>query len=402
MLRKVLQAVLIFSLSLFAAASYALPLSTRSRWIVDSTSGNRVKLKCINWAAHMQTMLAEGLDKKPLSDVASQVSSLGFNCVRLTWATFMFTRPEYSNLGVAESLKTLGLVEAMRGLEENNPSFMNLTVLEAYVAVVDVLGKHELMVVVDNHVSMPMWCCRDNDGNGFFGDRFFTPREWLKGLIMVAKQFKGKKQVVGMSLRNELRGPHQNLLGWYRYLKYAARRIHDENPHVLVILGGLNYCTRLDFLKKRPFGGNLDNKLVYEAHWYSFTGGDRQKWKVNTLSQVCDKTTQAFNNLAVFVTKGEKPVPLFLSEFGVDERGTGQADNRFLSCFLAFATENDMDWAIWALQGTYYLKNGHPEFDETYGVLDGTWNHLRNPNFRERFQLMQQTLQGMIYLISTY
>ncbi|KAK6933827.1 Glycoside hydrolase, family 5 [Dillenia turbinata] len=313
MLRKVLQTLLVLSLSLFAPASYALPLSTKSRWIVDSTSGSRVKLKCIDWAAHMQTMLAEGLDRKPLSDIASQVSSLGFNCVRLTWATFMFTRTEYGNLGVAQSLKTLGLVEAMRGLEENNPSFMNLTVLEAYVAVVDELGKHELMVVLDNHVSMPMWCCSDNDGNGFFGDKFFTPSEWLEGLITVTKRFKGMKQVVGMSLRNELRGPRQNVLDWYRYLGDAARRIHAENPHVLVILGGLSYCTSLDFLKKRPFGTNLDNKLVYEAHWYSFSRAKRQKWEVNTLSQVCAKEIQGINNRSLFLTKEENSVPLFLN-----------------------------------------------------------------------------------------
>ena len=75
------------------------------------------------------------------------------------------------------------------------------------------------MVILDNHMTKPGWCCSNDDGNGFFGDRDFDPEMWVDGLTKMATLFKGVKNVVGMSLRNELRGPKQNVNDWYRYVR---------------------------------------------------------------------------------------------------------------------------------------------------------------------------------------
>ncbi|KAF8379617.1 hypothetical protein HHK36_029058 [Tetracentron sinense] len=401
MIWRALDTIFLVTLMLFGSLGDSLPLATSTRWIVDAASGHRVKLSCVNWAAHMQAMVAEGLDKRPLKEIAARVASLGFNCVRLTWATFMFTRKHYANITVAQSLDSLGLREASTGIAENDHWLLNLTLVEAYEAVVNELGAQNLMVVLDNHVSKPQWCCGNDDGNGFFGDMYFDPEEWLQGLTIVAKRFKGKPQVVGMSMRNELRGPRQNKQDWYRYIQRGARKIHKANPNVLVIVSGLNYDTDLSFLGRKPLGIDLDNKLVYEAHWYSFSG-QQGEWEVQPLNWVCANATRRIDERVGFVTQGENPVPLFVSEFGVDQRGVNQADNQFLSCFLAFATERDLDWAIWALQGSYYLRNGQAGFEETYGVLDIGWDHPRNPKFQERFGLIQEMIQDPSLLVSTY
>ncbi|KAG9447340.1 hypothetical protein H6P81_013468 [Aristolochia fimbriata] len=89
-----------------------------------------------------------------------------------------------------------------------------------------------------------------------------------------------------MSLCNELRGPHQNKPGWYQKVKRRVRTIHKANPDVLVIVFGMSYDTDLSFLLQKPLllknNGSLEKKLVYEAHWYSFTNGKRgnlpSKW----------------------------------------------------------------------------------------------------------------------------
>lgn len=78
------------------------------------------------------------------------------------------------------------------------------------------LAKYKVMVILDNHLSKPGWCCSSNDGNGFFGDQYFNPDLWIKGLTKMASMFKGNKNVVAMSLRNELRGPRQNVNDWYK------------------------------------------------------------------------------------------------------------------------------------------------------------------------------------------
>lgn len=78
------------------------------------------------------------------------------------------------------------------------------------------LGKNNVMVILDNQVSKPGWCCSSSDGNGFFGDQYFNPDIWIKGLTRMATLFKGVANVVGISLRNELRGPKQNVDDWYK------------------------------------------------------------------------------------------------------------------------------------------------------------------------------------------
>ncbi|KAL5749990.1 hypothetical protein ACOSP7_024593 [Xanthoceras sorbifolium] len=395
---KSLQTIFLLLILSFGTLSYSLPLSTSKKWIIDSASGHRVKLTCVNWAAHLEPMVAEGLDRKPLRDIVAKVAEHHFNCVRLTWATFLFTR--YAQRTVTESLDSLGLREAKDGIAKNNPVILNMTLIQAYETVVDELGAQGLMVVLDNHVSNPNWCCPYNDGNGFFGDADFHPREWLHGLITVGKRFKTKNQVVAMSIRNELRGSRQNEHDWYRYIGRGARMVHKANPDVLVIVSGLTWGTDLSFLRQKSLGLDLNNKLVYETHWYSFSG-DQQIWEVQPLNRVCAKSTQSLINNSGFLTSGRNPVPLFLSEFGFDQRGQNRADNRFSSCFMAYAAEKDLDWGLWALQGSYYLREGHTRAEETFGILDINWDHLRNPKFLKRLRFMQRMIQDPNSNLST-
>ncbi|KAG9445511.1 hypothetical protein H6P81_011639 [Aristolochia fimbriata] len=324
----------------------------------------------------METMLAEGLDRKHVGDIASGVASLGFNCVRLTWATFMFTRTHQLHASISDDLRISTVGESLRahGLGEttlvnvtkHNPFMINLTLVEAYDEVVDALGAAGLMVVLDNHVSRPQWCCAEDDGNGFFGDEHFDPEEWLQGLVAVAKRFRRKTQVVGMSLRNELRGQRQSESDWYKYMELGAAK----------------------------------EKLVYEAHWYAFSEGQRHEWEERSPNRVCADSIARFESKVGFVVLSRRspaaaPAPLFVSEFGVDQRGVNRADNRFLACFLAYAVSRDLDWALWALQGSYYLRKGRPGFDETYGVVDTQWDQPRNPNFLQTFRLPHQMIKAV-------
>lgn len=114
----------------------ALPLSTDSRWIVDQ-SGHRAKLACVNWPSHLEVMVAEGLSKKPAEQISSEIIDLGFNCVRLTWPLFLFTNDTLASLTVRQSFKNLGLFEAIAGLQINNPSIIDLSLINAYKVCMD-------------------------------------------------------------------------------------------------------------------------------------------------------------------------------------------------------------------------------------------------------------------------
>ncbi|KAL6979532.1 cellulase [Sarracenia purpurea var. burkii] len=336
-------------------------------------------------------MVAEGLHKRPLEGIAASVASMGFNCVRLTWATYMYTRSNYSDLTVAESLDRWGLKDAKAGMAENNPGILGLSLWDAQKAVVDGLGAHGVAVVLDNHVSLPKWCCGDKDGNGFFGDEYFHPEEWLQGLTAVATRYQANPTVVAMSMRNELRGPRQNQNDWYKYMHMGAAAIHRANPNILVIVSGLSFETNLEFLKQKPLPVASKNKLVYEAHWYSF-GDSPEKWLYQT-NEFCGNVTRGFDDRSGFLVGGPVSAPLFLSEFGIDQRGGDEAENRYFGCLAAFVAERDIDWAFWTLQGSYMLREGMLEMEEVYGMFNKEWSQLRNSTMEKRLQLLQQATQ---------
>jgi hypothetical protein len=113
------------------AAAAPVTLSTASRWIVDE-GGDRVKLTCVNWPSHLEPMLAEGLNKRPVGAIAADVAAMGFNCVRLTWPTFMVTNASYSSLTVEQSFQRLSLTDSLAGIRANNPDVIDMKLIDAF------------------------------------------------------------------------------------------------------------------------------------------------------------------------------------------------------------------------------------------------------------------------------
>ncbi|XP_006483983.1 glycosyl hydrolase 5 family protein [Citrus sinensis] len=366
-----------------------LPLSTNSRWIVDE-NGHRVKLACVNWVSHLEPVVAEGLSKQPMDMLSKRVVDMGFNCVRLTWPLYLATNDSLASLTVRQSFQKLGLLEAIGGIQSNNPSIVDLPLIKAFQAVVASLGNNNVMVILDNHISKPGWCCSNSDGNGFFGDQYFNPDLWIKGLTKMATIFNGVRNVVGMSLRNELRGPKQNVKDWYRYMQLGAEAVHAANPEVLVILSGLNFDKDLSFVRNQAVNLTFTGKLVFEAHWYGFTDG--QAWVDGNPNQVCGRVVDNVMRLSGFLL--EQGWPLFVSEFGADLRGNNVNDNRYLNCFFGVAAELDWDWALWTLVGSYYLREGVIGLNEYYGLFDWNWCDIRNSSFLERISSLQSPFRG--------
>ncbi|RID73524.1 LOW QUALITY PROTEIN: hypothetical protein BRARA_B00675 [Brassica rapa] len=185
--------------------STSFPLSTNTRWIVDE-KGQRVKLACVNWPAHLQPAVAEGLSKQPLDSISKKIVSMGFNCVRLTWPLDLMTNDTLAlKITVKQSFESLNLFDDALGIQTHNPKILNLPIFNAFQEVVSNLGQNGLMVILDNHLTYPGWCCSDNDLDAFFGYPNFDPVIWAKGLGKMATLFRNVTNVIGMSLRNEPR-----------------------------------------------------------------------------------------------------------------------------------------------------------------------------------------------------
>ncbi|KAH0850133.1 hypothetical protein HID58_095759 [Brassica napus] len=367
---KVLERMFSFILFLLFSITnnMAYPLSTNSRWIINE-KGQRVKLACVNWPAHLQLVVAEGLSKQPLDAVSKKIMAMGFNCVRLTWPLDLATNETLAtNVTVRQSFQSLGLSDDIAGFQTKNPSMIDLPLIEAY---------------------KPGWCCRFNDSNGFFGDTFFEPGSWIAGLTKIATLFKDASYVVGMSLRNELRGPRQNVDDWFKYMQQGAEAVHGANPNVLVILSGLTYDTDLSFVRSRPVTLTFSRKLVFEIHQYSIPYTNI--WSSKNPNDACGDILKILDDGVGF---NLPEFPVFLSEFGIDVRGVSVVQNRNFGCLLGWAAENDVDWSIWALAGSYYIREGVVGMIDYYGVLDSDWISVRNNSFLQRLSLIQSQLQG--------
>ncbi|KAI9835673.1 MAG: hypothetical protein M1838_005225 [Thelocarpon superellum] len=374
------------------------PLTTSDRWIVDS-NGKRVKLRCVNWAGHMETNIPEGLQHQPVDAITSWIAKNNFNCVRLTYSIDMALNPD---LAVSDSFPAAAVAanvdaDQLHGLYQqavqNNPWLSSSTVLETFEKVIQSLDSKGVKVILDNHVSKAMWCCALNDGNGWFDtdgsttdidSKYFDIPNWVNGLKAMATFSATQPNVIAMSLRNELRPLSYDTDDWYTNVEKGAQAIHSANDKLLIVIGGLNYATDMSYLGKNPLDRSaFPNRVVWEFHWYktSYPIGD-----CNFVKGVIGGQT------GYLLTSGQSYTgPLWMSEFGTD---VGSPDTDWISCVVDYLTGNDADWAVWALQGSYYIRQGNIAAEETWGLLNANWSDWRNPSFPGLLGGMWDQTQG--------
>ena len=220
--------------------------------------------------------MLEGLQHNWMENIVLLIKQMNLTCVRLTYSIDVALS---SNLTAYQSLSRLGLTSAIQGFIKNNPLLINTSVPDVFEAVLNTLGKYNMLVLFDNCVTKAMWCCDNNDGNEFSGDEYFDVDQWIAGLRFMAQKTLDRPYVIAMSLRNELRGPRQNQPDWYRYVvRGVLEAASSVNPRLLIVISGLNYDTDLTFIRSKSIQDlvppSVRNKIVYEGHWYSWSGYD--------------------------------------------------------------------------------------------------------------------------------
>ena len=175
-------------------------------------------------------------------------------------------------------------------------------------------------------------------------------------------------------------------------MQHGAETVHSANPNILVVFSGLNFDLDLSFLGNKSVNLSFTKKLVFEAHRYGFT--DLTIWEGNDVNKACGIVRDDMTSKTGFLL--DKGFPLFVSEFGMDERETNTNDNKFMNCFLSYAAELDFDWAIWALTGSYHIREGTTDMEEFDGLLNFDWSGVRNPGFLQRISTIQSPSKGTV------
>jgi hypothetical protein len=263
---------------------------------------------------------------------------------------------------------------------------------QAFDAVAAECARQNIYVHLDNHISKGMWCCSTTDGNAWFGDTYFSVANWTRGLGYMASHGKANwPNLMSMSLRNELREPSDNSAldsssynweSWYTHVQLGAKAIHDANPDVLVFLSGLSFDTYLTpvvqgtaltpgngTFSKKDFPG-LEDKLVLELHNYQ-----------NSVSSCSSLESSLYSDGFEALTSAAKNVfPVVVTEFGFAMDSTTW-EGVYASCLAKYLPEQKVGWMIWVLAGSYYIREGTQDYDESWGLLTHDWSGWRSPKY---------------------
>jgi endoglucanase len=87
--------------------------------------------------------------------------------------------------------------------------------------------------------------------------------------------------------------------------------------------------------------------------------------------------------------------PVWMGEFGWNQLPANDTqEDLYKTLVIEYMSNNDMDWSLWALQGSYYYMEGQPLVDETFGLLNHNWTDWREPTFLETIDRLWVTSQG--------
>ncbi|KAI9904826.1 hypothetical protein N3K66_001355 [Trichothecium roseum] len=340
-------------------SDYQLPLRTKGRHIVDQTD-RRFKLSSVNYyGASDEFFVAGGLDVQHRSVIAQSIRKLGFNSVRLPYADELV----YKN-PVVDAKKVSA-----------NPDLIGLKALDVLEAVTTALTDAGLAVILNNHITSAQWCCgADPCDSGWANDHLGpicrvkqTEEQWIQNWEIVMERFLHNPYVIGADLRNEVRG----LWGTMPWRKWAAaaekcgNRLLKMNKDWLIVVEGTESANDVSGAKKRPVVLDVDNRLVYSAHIYSWSGWGSVGGRFSRRSYASFVNTMR-HNWGYLLESDTAPV--WVGEFGAPSF-PHYGHIKYWNNMFRYLKAVDADFGYWALNPR--KPDGIKK--EGYSILKDDW-----------------------------
>ncbi|KAM7223155.1 endoglucanase E1 [Rhypophila decipiens] len=338
---------------------YDLPLRTQGRNIVDQ-NGRRFKLSSVNWyGASDELFIPGGLDVEHRDTIAATIRSLGFNSVRLPYSDEMVI----SNPTILPHLVSA------------NPDLIGLRAMDILEKCVEALTDAGIAVIVNNHITTATWCCgADPCDAGWANDHLGplcrvkqTEDEWIEHWETVMERFVDNPLVIGADLRNEVRGVWGTMT-WDRWATAAERAgnaLLKINPDWLIVVGGTESGNDLRRVRKRPVKLDIDNRVVYSAHVYAWSGWGSSEGRYAKRSYPSFVKAMRIN-WAYLVEGNEAPV--WIGEFGAPHIPS-KGDANYWTNLLRFLKSLDADFGYWAINPRKPKDNEK----ESYSLVKDDW-----------------------------
>jgi len=345
--------------SFLLSGKYHLPLRTKGRDIVDK-SGKRFKLASVNWyGGSDEEFIPGGLEVQHRSIIAQTIRSLGFNSVRLPYSDEMVI----SNPHILPHLLTA------------NPDLVGLRALDIFEEVVNSLTEAGIAVIINNHITSATWCCgADPCDAGWANDHLGplcrvrqTEADWIDHWGTVMARFVANPLVIGADLRNEVRGVWGTMT-WDRWATAAERAgnvLLEMNPDWLIIVGGTESSNDLAGAGERPVRLNVDNRVVYSSHVYSWSGWGSIEGRYAKRSY--PSFVKAMRRNWGYLVEGNL-APVWVGEFGAPDQ-PGEGDANYWQNLLRYLKAIDADFGYWAINPRKPKGNER----ESYSLVEDDW-----------------------------
>ncbi len=198
-------------------------LHTDGATIVDA-SGKAVRLAGVSWFGfETSTVVPHGLDLHPISFYLDKVREMGFNFIRLPFASEMFdplSIPAWADF---------------------NPELKGFTPLQIMDKIIAGARERGLRVLLDRHRpdstgQSPLWYTE-----------WYSEKRWIDEWKMLAARYKGDPTVFGVDLHNEPHGAASWGTGdsetdWRLAAQRAGNAVLSVNPDLLIVVEGIeNY-----------------------------------------------------------------------------------------------------------------------------------------------------------------
>ena len=172
-------------------------LSTDGPFIVNTTTGVRVYLKCVNWyGAHQELYSVGGLERQSIRNISRQIVLMGANCVRLPLSIDIVR----DNPPVLPS--TIAAVDPAEC-----PGLHSIHGMELLDCVVQRLTADGIMVILNNHVSRAGWVgTNTTDEQGLWNMPGYPTAVWIESLVNVTARYRSNPLVVGIDILPLIQG----------------------------------------------------------------------------------------------------------------------------------------------------------------------------------------------------
>ncbi|KAK9770630.1 hypothetical protein SCAR479_12706 [Seiridium cardinale] len=358
-------------------STYALPLSTQGRDVVD-THGRRFKLASVNWyGASDELLIPGGLDVQHRSVIAQTIRRLGFNSVRLPYSDEMVML----NPHVLPHVLTA------------NPDLVGLRALDVLEACITALTDEGIAVIVNNHITTATWCCGADPCDAGWANDHLGPickisqseEEWIQHWETVMERFVDNPFVIGADLRNEVRGVW-GTMPWDKWATAAEKcgnRLLNMNRDWLMIVGGTESGNDLTGVARRPVKLDVANRVVYSAHVYAWSGWGSSEGRYSKRSYA--SFIRAMRRNWGYIVEGDT-APVWVGEFGAPHQPS-QGDANYWGNLLRYLKSIDADFGYWAVNPRKPKDNAL----ETYSLVQDDWT---TPILDYRMRDMTELIAG--------